>query len=159
MLPSTLLVGIGNTLRSDDAIGLWVAERIAEKNIPTLVVKTLQGEGTRLLDLWENFGRVFLIDAVSAGAKPGTCFFLTVEQISSFRRQCAPSSHLYSIFDAIELARVLKKLPSELIFCGVQVKSVAYGNSISEEVLAGARDVVSFLLKELGGSVKDGKSL
>lgn len=155
MPSATLLIGIGNEYRGDDAIGLWIAEQVAAQKIPHLTVKKLQSECTRLFDQWEGFERVVLVDAISSRRKPGTYVFLTPKEISAFRKQCAPSTHLYGVLDAIELAQMLGKLPPKLLFCGIEVKTVAMGGKLSREVLVGAREVMHFLIHEfvvpLGG--------
>ena len=61
-------VGIGNPFRGDDAVGPVVAERLRAAGA---VVLDCADEPTRLLDQWEGFRTVVVVDALRS-ASPGT---------------------------------------------------------------------------------------
>ncbi len=72
----TLVIGVSNEYRGDDAAGLLVARRIGALNLPDVQVIENDGECTRLRDGWKEAERVILrvilIDAVQSGAASGT---------------------------------------------------------------------------------------
>ena len=67
-----LVIGVGNDYRGDDAVGLIVARRIREMNLPQVQVIESDGEFTRLMESWKDAESVILIDAVQSGVAPGT---------------------------------------------------------------------------------------
>lgn len=59
----TLVVGVGNPLRSDDGIGPYVAHLLNEKHIPqvqTLIVQQLNPE---MIEYMTNFDPIIIVDA------------------------------------------------------------------------------------------------
>jgi len=70
--PPTLVIGVGNPDRGDDAAGLMAARRLRADAQPGVVVREASGEATALIDAWDGFARVIVIDAAHSGAAPGT---------------------------------------------------------------------------------------
>ena len=66
------VIGIGNPLRGDDAIGLLVARRVRELAGPEVEVMELEGEPARLIDAWQGAALVVVVDAVKSGAAEGS---------------------------------------------------------------------------------------
>ena len=63
-------VGVGNPYRSDDGVGLVVAERLRDDAGGEVI--TCEQEPLRLLDAWVGADLVLVVDAVSSGADAGT---------------------------------------------------------------------------------------
>ena len=71
-LQKVLVVGIGSEYRNDDSVGLVVAREIRKKLVLFGSVKEESGEGAALIEAWQGYETVILVDAISSGAKPGT---------------------------------------------------------------------------------------
>jgi hydrogenase maturation protease len=75
---SILIAGIGNIFLGDDAFGVEVARRLAERSLPPEV--RVVDFGIRGLDLayrlLEDFRALILIDAVPRGQPPGTLYLI-----------------------------------------------------------------------------------
>src|SRR5580700_5902734 len=73
-----LIAGIGNIFLGDDAFGVEVARRLANRPLPPGV--RVVDFGIRGLDLTcallENYDRVMLVDAVQRGGKPGALYLI-----------------------------------------------------------------------------------
>ena len=69
--PRVRVIGIGNPLRGDDAVGLLVARRVRELAGPEVEVMELEGEPSRLIDAWQGARLVVVVDAVKSGAAEG----------------------------------------------------------------------------------------
>ena len=87
------VIGIGNPLRGDDAIGLLVARRVRELADPEVEVMELEGEPARLIDAWQGAGLAVVVDAVNSGAPEGT-----VMRFDADRRP--PSALVLGLLDA-----------------------------------------------------------
>ena len=143
-----LVIGIGNTFRSDDGVGVWVAQRLRRQASRGVSILEATGEGGALLEAWKGAASVFLVDAMRSGAVPGTIhrFDAAVEPIrAKFFRT---SSHAFGVGEAIELARALNQLPPHLIVYGIEGANFGPGVEISAVVLHAAAEVCERLLTE-----------
>ena len=68
--PAPLVIGIGNDLRGDDGVGLWIARRLKAANLPGVRIEIQTGEAATLIESWQTTDSVILIDAVYADAHP-----------------------------------------------------------------------------------------
>jgi hydrogenase maturation protease len=145
-----LVVGIGNAMRGDDAAGLEVVRRLCEReSVPGVAVRTLEGEGIGLLDLWEGVRAVVLVDSVRSGAAPGTVRRLDAgaEPLPAELRSSS-STHAVGVAEAIEVARALGRLPRRLVLYGVEGDRFDAGAALSSPVAAAIDAVVARVLEE-----------
>ena len=148
--PPTLIIGLGNEYRRDDAVGLVVARRVREAAPESARVLEESGEGASLMESWQDADAVILIDAVHSGAKPGTLHRLDAHAQPIAKKFFRFSTHAFGVAEAIELARALGRLPPRLIVYGVEGKRFEAGVGLSPEVAAAAQAVVERVLAELG---------
>ena len=121
--PSTLLLGLGNTLLCDDAVGIHVVRYIAAGGaVPGVDIKEAEVAGFALLDLLEGYGRAIVVDAVRIrDSHPGEVVILD-------RIGLGPSLHLVAAHQidlpaALELGRQLgRPVPGSVTIVGVQVE-------------------------------------
>ena len=144
-----LLIGIGNEYCSDDRIGLEVVHQIRNKQFPSVIVKEESGEGAALMEAWQGFQDVIIVDAVLSGAKPGTIFRIDTTKETVPTKFFHYSTHAFSVAEAIELARAMKTLPPELLIYGIEGADFSAGVSISHVVQESAKQVVKQILKKV----------
>jgi hydrogenase maturation protease len=147
--PGILLIGVGNEYRRDDGVGRWIARAIKAKQLPNAIVTEASGEGTALMRAWKDGGPVFLFDAVSSGAPPGTIYRLDAHVQPLPQQFFHYSTHTFSVAEAIELARALNQLPPHLIVYGIEGKTFEGGVGLSSEVEQAAREVVERVAREI----------
>jgi hydrogenase maturation protease len=135
--PGVLVIGVGNDLRGDDSAGLEVARRLrgvgdgARAGVGAPLA--YDGDGAGLLDLWQGARAVVLVDAISSGAPAGTIHRFDA---SATARAAHGSTHAIGLADAIELARVLRRLPPRVLVYGVVGERFGAGAALSEAVAA-----------------------
>jgi hydrogenase maturation protease len=99
------VIGLGNDLLGDDAVGLIVARQVRERasgRVP--VVETIES-GLRLLDYLTGAERVVVVDAVQTGtAPPGTLYRVEEEDIEKLP---GGSPHYVGLFETLQLGRAL----------------------------------------------------
>lgn len=149
MRSEALIIGIGNEYRGDDGIGLLVARRLRETLSGPVKIVEQSGEGAALMDAWKDFQNVVLIDAVQSGAEPGTIFRFEAHQRSIPAQFFHYSTHVFSVAEAIELARALNQLPLRLIVYGVEGKNFAASVELSPEVDKITPEVVERVIQEI----------
>lgn len=142
---STVVIGLGNELCSDDAVGLAVARQIegaVEGGCP----------GLGLLDLIAGFDRAILIDAVVSGAAPGTVHRFTLADLPD-RRLLPLSLHGVNAVDALVLGQVAapEQLPAEVVIIGVEiVERAPFRSGLSPAVAAAVPSAVDAVMREKG---------
>jgi hydrogenase maturation protease len=147
--PPTLIIGIGNDYRRDDAVGLIVARQLKARRLPGVTVLESTGEGANLMALWAEAEKVILIDAVFSGAPAGSLHHfdaLTHPPPADFFRQ---STHTLGLAAAIQLARALDCLPAQLTFYGIEGSDFSLGVGLSPQIEAAAPEVVARIASEI----------
>jgi hydrogenase maturation protease len=144
-----LCIGIGNPYRSDDAVGLILAQQLHIRNLAGVNVIDSNGEGLALMESWANESAVILLDAIVTGGQPGT-----IHRINAWEQPVPPdalgySTHHFSIAEAIELARTLHQLPDNLIIYGIEGESYAIGEGLSPVVQASVPEVLRQIEQEI----------
>jgi len=147
--PNVLLIGVGNEYRSDDGAGLYAARAIREKHLPDLVVKEESGEGAALMDAWDGFARVVVVDAVSSGAVPGTIHRLDAGVQSVPSKFFHYSTHAFSVAEAVELARTIGRLPESLVLFGIEGETYIAGSHLSRPVADALPGLIDRIVFEL----------
>ena len=147
--PRTVVIGVGNEYRHDDAVGLYVAQRIREQAGDSVDVYLADGDSTALMDAWKDAGLVIICDAVCGAAGAGTVYEFDIGSqpvpYSFFRY----SSHTFNLAETIELSRTLGELPERLLLYGVEGEDFSEGEGISSMVLDAAERVAERVIARI----------
>jgi len=151
------VIGVGNSLRGDDAAGLEVARALRAAADPAagFTVREHEGETLALLDAWQDARAALVVDAVSSGAPAGTIHRAdaTSEPLPA-RLHGSTSTHAVGLADTVELARALGRLPARIVLFGVEGRRFASGSALSGPVADAIPRLVEAVLAEaraLGG--------
>ncbi|MCK5554411.1 MAG: hydrogenase maturation protease, partial [Deltaproteobacteria bacterium] len=100
-----LVLGVGNLLLSDEGVGVHVARRMMEMDLPPQV-RVVEGgtDGFGLMNILLKADRVILVDAVKAGGPPGSIYRFEVEDCPPFPDMFKTSVHQISILEVINLS-------------------------------------------------------
>jgi hydrogenase maturation protease len=150
----TVVIGVGNAYRSDDAAGLLVARAVRAAR-PDVAVREESGEGATLMEAWQGAARVILCDAVASGAAPGTIHRLDAATTPIPTGFFNYSTHAFSVAEAVELARALGRLPARLQIYGIEGAAWAAGQTLSPAVAAAIEVVGAEILADLEGDPGD----
>jgi hydrogenase maturation protease len=148
-LRKVVVIGIGNKYRSDDGIGLFVAQQIHKKYFSFITIKEESGEGAALMEAWQGFHDVMIVDAVSSGAKPGTIFRIDAHKDIVPIKFFHTSTHAFSVAEAIEVARAMNTLPPRLLVYGIEGANFSAGVTVSHGVQESGKQVVEQILSEI----------
>ena len=100
----TLILGLGNSVVTDDSVGLRVARELMPllADRPDVEVAEDCWGGLRLMERMIGFDRAIVIDAICTGAPPGTVHLLTPDGIPTQR---SASAHDVNLATALEFGR------------------------------------------------------
>lgn len=144
----TLVIGVGNSGRGDDAAGLAVAALVAEAAPPGVTVRLAEGDPLALIDMWAGAADVYVVDAVLSGAAPGTVIrFDASGPLSAVFRHSG--THALGLADVIEVGRALDRLPVRLVGYGIEGAVFEPGTPLSAAARTAVPRVTRQLLREL----------
>ena len=127
-----LVIGLGNTLLTDDGVGIYVARELARR-LPEVEVKESSVGGLELLDTIRGWDHVILIDAIMTGAQPGILMKVRAEEL---RGGSAMTRHQVSLPEALALGKAMKmELPEIVTIYAVEVRDVTtFGESCTPAI-------------------------
>jgi len=138
-----LLIGVGNAWRRDDGAGPAVAERLADH--PGLRTLVLPGEGSELIEAWSGQAHVIVVDAMRSGAPAGTIRHFDAVTQPLPAGEFPSLSHRFGLAEAVEMARILGRLPARLDIWGIEAGDAGQGPGLSPKVDAAVAEVVHFI--------------
>jgi hydrogenase maturation protease len=106
----TLVIGCGNLLRGDDAVGPVLVRRLLELGLPP-GMRVADG-GTAGMDVafrMRGAGHVILVDAASTGSEPGTLFEVPGEELEDLPPLAGINLHSFRWDHALAFGRWLLK--------------------------------------------------
>lgn len=124
-----VILGIGNTLSSDDGIGSILASRIKGKVPYTVYDSGASPENYLGKIIKDKPDNIVIIDAVDFGAGPGDYAVLEGKDIKTVNLF---ATHNASISMTINYLK--NNLPVDIIVLAIQPKTVAFGDKMSPEV-------------------------
>jgi hydrogenase maturation protease len=100
----TLIIGLGNPLVSDDAVGLRVIETLKSQLAARDDVELAEDYwgGLRLMERMIGFQRAIVVDAIQSGSPPGTIHLLRPDDLPTQR---SASAHDVNLPTALEFGR------------------------------------------------------
>jgi hydrogenase maturation protease len=142
-----LILGIGNTLRSDDGLGVYIVRHIEEAGVPLPKgVDILDGgtAGFDLLGLIDGYDKIVIVDALKTNDRPGSIYRFTPEHAVDRRSQF--SLHEVGIMEVIKTLRIMDHNP-EIEFVGIVPDNISEINTtISTAVLDSIPRAVEVIL-------------
>jgi len=155
------ILGIGNTLRSDDGVGSYIARHCEESPLRTSEVRSSAlrkcGGGRRsnlktiIIDagtMPENYiakvaefkpDRVIFIDALAFGGQPGECRIVKAQDLSD----TTTSTHNLSL--KLLAQAIQEQHECDIILLGIQPETTQFGEKLSESVAKTADEILSIL--------------
>jgi len=126
------VIGLGNTLRKDDGIGIIVLEALLKSSQhPQIDYLNFGIASFDLVHRMEKYERILLIDGIDAGLKPGELKIFELKDISYNLKGPALSTHEFDLKSLFELYKRFE-LKSRIYVAGIQVQDVSFGDSLSQ---------------------------
>ena len=143
------ILGLGNLMRTDDAAGMLILDRIAADGRFPGDIKIIAG-GTLGLDLLHDLRDVthlIAIDAVDIGAAPGTLSRFDDESMADL--PTSKSVHLLGFSDLINVLLLMEAAPQQTVLLGVQPDYTGWGTTLTPKVAAAQTALLEMALSEI----------
>jgi hydrogenase maturation protease len=131
-----LILGIGNTLLSDEGIGVHLVNDLQQRIGEVSGVECLDG-GTLSFTLAEPIARadgLIVVDAARMGEPPGTLKVFQDHEMDLYLQGNRSSVHEVSLGDLIDIARLSNTLPARRCLVGIEPENLDWGERVSERV-------------------------
>ena len=142
---STLVLGIGNPILSDDAVGIKIAQQLEEEK-PGLTVEQTNEAAIALIDLITDYDRLIIIDSIKTGqGKAGELYKLTLEDFKP--NNDFTSSHGMDIATAFEVGKSLGcRMPQSVSIYAVEIKD---NENFSEQCTKEVAERLPVIVKQI----------
>jgi hydrogenase maturation protease len=145
-----LILGLGNSILSDDGLGGHAVARLLERYDLPAGVAALDGGtlGLHLLPHLEGVRDLLLIDTVRGDEQPGTLIRLEDDAIPS---ALAPklSLHQAGLIELLAVSEALGSRPERVVLWGMTPSLIGLGLDLSVPVAAGLDPLVERVVAEL----------
>jgi hydrogenase 3 maturation protease len=138
-----LIITIGNSYRSDDGVGPYIASKI-KKCKKNLIVLNAEDKPENIIDEATRLkpGKIVIIDAADFGGMPGEIRLIEKKDIPD----TSLSTHSFS--PNILAAIIEEDTGADVLFLGIQPESIQFGEGISKPVKEAAKRIISCLEKK-----------
>jgi hydrogenase maturation protease len=144
----TVVLGVGNLLMGDEGVGIHVV-RLLEADSPPAGADLVDGGtgGFHLLEYFDGYERVVLVDATIDGQPPGTVTVLEPRFSSDYPTTL--SAHDIGLKDLIDAVYLLEKEPKIVLFAisigQIGSLDLALTDEIERAVPSAARSIRDYL--------------
>ncbi|MES0350490.1 MAG: HyaD/HybD family hydrogenase maturation endopeptidase [Desulfobacteria bacterium] len=148
-LRRVVVLGVGNLLLSDEGVGVHVANKLMEMDLPPEVDVVEGGtDGFRLMNVVTGASRLIVVDAVKGGGPPGSIYRFDIEDAPTYPDEYKTSVHQIGILEVVHLSELIGEAPETTII-GVEPKSLDMGMELSPEVEAKVSRIIELVLEEV----------
>ncbi len=146
-----VVLGIGNTILTDEAAGVRAAEMLEQAyRVPDDVLVIDGGtSGMEMIEDLSNLDFLVVLDVVKTGAAPGTVVRIAGDEIPVFfRKKLSP--HQIALPDVLASLELLGTMPREIVVLGVEPASLELGMEMTPLVAGKVPELVERAVAELG---------
>lgn len=146
------IIGIGNTLYSDEGVGVHLLPFLEEALSKYSHVEIIEGatDGMKLLEPVEEADYLIIIDAINAGRQGGELITIRNDEIPRYFG-IKMSVHQVGFQEVLFAANLQERLPEEMVMFGIQPESLELGVELSDIVKAKLPELVAKVVEQVHG--------
>lgn len=141
------IVGIGNTLRSDDGIGAYVCKHIEAMELPNITILIVQQLQTDLIEEFLTYNYVVLVDAALTGKE------VEFYELATDTTEIMTSSHYASAHVLNSLSQLLYNQKLPLLICGIRGETFDMSETLSPHAITNGNKAIKLLCNWLISSM------
>ena len=156
-----VIVGVGQSMRGDDAAGLeavelWQRRHAATSERTDVRVVMVEEPGLNLLSVLEGMDAAVIVDAASTGAPAGTLHRVGIESLSAVQGTSA-SAHSWGVAEVLRLRAALepRSAPPAIRVLGIEASSVEIGAGLSDAIRAALPNACEAIQVEVSALLND----
>ena len=151
MSNKTVVLALGNPLMGDEGVAIEIIKAFSRQTEDHPEVDFIDAGcgGMTLLHYFEERDKAIIIDCAFMQTPPGTIKRFTPDDVTSVKKLSHHSLHEVDILNVIKLAGQLDACPEEIIFFGIEPKSVHQEQSLSELLQSQMPEYIETVKEEL----------
>ncbi len=150
MFKRIAVIGLGNSLRRDDGIGVIILESLLNNyKRPRIDYLNFGISSFDLIHRLQDYDAALLIDGIASGLAAGELKIFSLEEASFVKEGAAISSHELNLKDIFRLTRNLG-LKTKIYVAGIQVQDVSFGESLSAPLKEKLQELTKKIDKFIG---------
>ncbi len=141
----TIVIGVGNLLRTDDGAGIHVINRLNELHPEIETVDAAMGS-IEIIEAMRGYDMAIIVDAIETGAEPGTIY--RVNLTGGEQSPTITHSHGTDLPTILQLGRQLyaDEMPREIILLAIEAEDTT---TISDEPTRRVRSAISRVVETI----------
>ena len=139
----TLVIGVGNLLRTDDGVGIHAINWLT-KLYPTIDTLDAAMGSIEIIEAMRGYDRAIIVDAIETGAEPGTIYRINLT--GGEKPPVVTHSHGTDLITILQLGRQLypDEMPTEIILIAIEVGDTT---TISDEPTPKVQNAIKTVVK------------
>lgn len=146
------VIGIGNTLREDDGVGIFLLNKLIKikDELPKNIDYINGGiSGINLIHIISKYNLVIIIDAVNFNNEFEDSKLFDFQDINTNKSKIKLSIHEDDIYNIISLSKKIYKKPEKAYIFGVKIFKIGYADSLSKNLEEKIPIILDELIKKL----------
>lgn len=147
-----LVLGLGNTLLTDDGVGIYLVRELKKRlsGLAGVEVRESEAWGMAVLEAVVGYPKVVIVDAVKTGkAPPGTVHRFSLEDLGGAEPH--PGTHRVNLPYLLRLGKAIGlEVPDEVTILGVEAEVMdRFGEELSPALAARLPEIVEEVFQEI----------
>jgi hydrogenase maturation protease len=127
-----LVAGIGNVLLRDDGVGVHAIRELSKNPLAEMQAVEVGCAVFDALHLFEWADKILLIDAMTAGGRPGSIYLVPIDDVE--KNDAHASLHELSVTATFSMLR--RSVLPEVTVIGIEPETIDYGLELTDSVQA-----------------------
>jgi hydrogenase maturation protease len=143
----TLVIGVGNLLRTDDGVGIHVIKGLNDLRPEVNTLDAAMGS-VEILEAMRVYDQAVIVDAIETGAEPGTIFRVNLTQ--GEEPPIVTHSHGTDLITTLRLGRQLygEEMPGEIILLAIEAQdTTTIGDKPTDKVQRAVQKTIKAILE------------
>lgn len=148
------IIGVGNTLRRDDGVGIIILESLL-KNYKRSEIDYLNfgAASFDLIHRLQNYSKALVIDGINANQASGRLIIFELSNAKYHYDNPVSSTHELDLKTLFELSRKFN-IKTKIFVAGIQVEDVSFGQGLSEPVKNNLNKIVKEIVLFIDKKIK-----
>jgi hydrogenase maturation protease len=143
----TLVIGVGNLLRTDDGVGIHVIKGLNDLRPEVNTLDAAMGS-VEILEAMRGYDQAVIVDAIETGAEPGTIFRVNLTQ--GEEPPIVTHSHGTDLITTLRLGRQLygEEMPGGIILLAIEAQdTTTIGDKPTDKVQRAVQKTIKAILE------------
>ncbi|MBN2689238.1 MAG: hydrogenase maturation protease [Gammaproteobacteria bacterium] len=143
---NTIIIGVGNPMRSDDGIGVRVIEKYRANDSSAAIING-GTDALNLIDSIKQYPKAIIIDAVRMNTEPGTIKVFSPKDAKIIQNDSL-STHGLGLAEMLVFLKELD-IKTKITIIGIEPEDISYGDVLSATIEQQIPTVINLIKKHV----------